>query len=90
MIQRKHSNNIAAQVKAIQQHAVYRAGQSLFAREMATASAKVMSAHRWWLAFGAHVLELQKVTVRVLAEVSSSVACEKNWSTFDFIHTKKR
>lgn len=90
MIERVHINDVESQVKAIEQHAVYRAGQGLFARPLAMAAAKTMPAHRWWLSFGAHVPELQKVAVRVLAQVSSASSCERNWSTFDFIHTKKR
>jgi len=37
----------------------------------------------------AHVPELQKVAVRTLSQVTSASACERNWSTFDLIHTKK-
>ena len=90
MIERVHNGDVQSQVKAIQQHSVYRAGQGLFAREVATAAAKEMPAFRWWLAFGAHVPELQKVAIRVLSQVASASACERNWSTFEFIHTKKR
>ncbi len=89
MIERVHAGDVAAQVKAIDQHSVYRAGQGLFARAVAAAAANAMSASRWWLSFGAHVPELQKVAIRVLAQVSSASACERNWSTFDFIHSKK-
>jgi len=42
------------------------------------------------MSFGAHVPELQQVAIRVLAQVTSASHCERNWSTFDFIHTKKR
>jgi len=42
------------------------------------------------MSFGAHVPDLQRVAVRVLSQVSSASACERNWSTFEFIHTKKR
>ena len=44
--------------------------------------------HRWWLSFRAHVPELQKVTTRVLSQVAFATACECNWSTLEFIHTK--
>lgn len=90
VIEKVYQGDVAAQVKAIQQHTTYRAGLGLFARPMAAAAAKEMPAHTWWLSFGSHVPELQKVAVRVLAQVSSASACERNWSTFDFIHTKKR
>ena len=90
MIERIHAGDVAAQVRAIQQHSVYRAGQGLFARPVAMAAGKEMPASQWWLAFGAHVPDLQKVAIRVLSQVASASACERNWSTFDFIHTKKR
>lgn len=90
LIERVFRDDVQAQVKAVQQHASYRAGHGLFSRPMAEAAAKEMPAFRWWLAFGAHVPELQKVAVRVLSQVTSSSASERNWSTFDFIHTKKR
>ena len=90
MIERIFHDNIQSQVKAVQQHATYRAGQGLFSRPMAIAAANEMSAHSWWMTFGAHVPELQQVAIRVLAQVTSASSCERNWSTFEFIHTKKR
>ena len=62
----------------------------VISRPVAEAAAKDMPVYRWWMAFGAHVPELQKVAVSVLSQVSSASFCERNWSTFDFIHTKKR
>jgi hypothetical protein len=34
--------------------------------------------------------ELQKVAVRVLVMVSGAGACKRNWSAYDFVHSKKR
>jgi len=90
IIEKIFSDNIQSQVKAVQQYATYRAGHGMFARQMAIAAAKEMPAYRWWMSFGAHVPELQHVAIRVLAQVTSASSCERNWSTFDFIHTKKR
>jgi len=90
MIERIFSDSIQLQVQAVQQHAIYRERQGLFARKMAIAAAKEMPAYKWWMSFGAHVPELQQVAIRVLAQVTSASHCERNWSTFDFIHTKKR
>lgn len=90
MVERVHANDVSAQVRAIQQHASYRAGHGLFARPVAMAAAKEMAPYRWWMAFGAHVPDLQRVAIRVLSQVPSAAACERNWSTFDFFHTKKR
>ena len=30
------------------------------------------------------------MAVQVLAQVASVSACERNWSTYDFIHSRKR
>lgn len=34
--------------------------------------------------------ELRHVAVRVLAAMPSSSSCERNWSAYDFIHSKRR
>ena len=40
--------------------------------------------------YGSGAVELQSVVVQVLSQVNCVLACERNWSTFDFIHTKER
>ena len=40
--------------------------------------------------YGVAAPELQRVAVRVLSQVVSSSACERNWSHYDFIHDRKR
>jgi len=57
---------------------------------MAIAAAKEMPSHRWWMSFGSQTPELQNVAVKVLSQVTSAGSCERNWSTFEFIHSKKR
>ncbi|KAG6643585.1 hypothetical protein CIPAW_09G222200 [Carya illinoinensis] len=44
----------------------------------------------WWTQFGCEVPTLQKFAVRVLSQCCSATGCERNWSIFDFIHSKKR
>ncbi|XVF23558.1 hypothetical protein REPUB_Repub13aG0048900 [Reevesia pubescens] len=48
------------------------------------------SAAEWWIHYGSCALELQRIAVRVLSQTTSSSNCERNWSTFSLIHTKKR
>ncbi|KAF7152905.1 hypothetical protein RHSIM_Rhsim01G0083600 [Rhododendron simsii] len=36
------------------------------------------------------VPELQRFAIRVLSQCCSATGCERNWSTFEFIHSKKR
>ncbi|XP_021980165.1 uncharacterized protein LOC110876297 [Helianthus annuus] len=44
----------------------------------------------WWKAFGGDVPALQKFAVRILSQTASSSGCERNWSVFERIHTKRR
>ncbi|RVW97934.1 hypothetical protein CK203_021220 [Vitis vinifera] len=44
----------------------------------------------WWMRFGGSTPELQKFAIRVLSLTCSDSGCERNWSTFESIHTKKR
>ncbi|XP_057954145.1 uncharacterized protein LOC131148466 [Malania oleifera] len=40
--------------------------------------------------FGTKTLELMKLAIRVLSLTCNASGCERNWSTFEQIHTKKR
>jgi hypothetical protein len=44
----------------------------------------------WWEKFGRHVLRLQIVVLGVLSHDCSASICEKNWSLWDQVETKKR
>ncbi|CAH1446146.1 unnamed protein product [Lactuca virosa] len=41
---------------------------------------------RWWGLFP----HLKKIAMMILSLTSSSSGCERNWSTFEAVHTKKR
>ena len=40
--------------------------------------------------YGTCVPELQKLAIKVLSQTTSASNCERNWSTFSYIHTKAR
>jgi hypothetical protein len=44
----------------------------------------------WWKHYGGKLLELQKLAVRVFSQTCSSSGCERNWSVFEKILSKKR
>ncbi|VFQ83330.1 unnamed protein product [Cuscuta campestris] len=44
----------------------------------------------WWDAFGNEARELQIFAKRIVGLCCSSSGCERNWSTFEFVHSKKR
>jgi hypothetical protein len=74
----------------VQQLQKYKSRVGLFGREVALNSVPYMPAYSWWVSFGAGSPELQSVAVKVLAQCSVASACERSWSTFDFIHSRRR
>ncbi|KAL0925770.1 hypothetical protein M5K25_004140 [Dendrobium thyrsiflorum] len=48
------------------------------------------AAVEWWIQFGDSTPELQSFAVRVLGLICSSSGCERNWSTYSQVQTKRR
>ncbi|XP_026434341.1 uncharacterized protein LOC113331917 [Papaver somniferum] len=47
--------------------------------------------HDWWITYGGiDTPNLQKFAIRVLSLTCSASPCERNWSTFQNLHSKKR
>ncbi|GKV16325.1 hypothetical protein SLEP1_g26983 [Rubroshorea leprosula] len=44
----------------------------------------------WWTLFGHLVPNLQKLAIKMLSLTWSASGCERNWSVFEQIHSKKR
>jgi len=44
----------------------------------------------WWGQFGGSCSELKNFAIRILSQPCSASGCERNWSVFERIHTKKR
>ncbi|XP_023753043.1 uncharacterized protein LOC111901427 [Lactuca sativa] len=44
----------------------------------------------WWMTYGNSTPTLQKMAIKILSLTTSSSGCERNWSAFEWIHTKKR
>ena len=44
----------------------------------------------WWWNFGGESPEFQSFAIRLLPQVASSSSCERNWSTYGFIHSLLR
>jgi len=74
----------------LQQLAQFRNQEGLFGRPDIQAAMKAMPGWKIWQQWGQQVPELQTIGVTVLSQCSASSACERNWSTYDFIHSKKR
>ncbi|WCJ21049.1 hAT transposon superfamily [Euphorbia peplus] len=44
----------------------------------------------WWLIYGNAAPMLKCIAVRLLGQPASSSCCERNWSTYSFIHSMRR
>ncbi|KAL6546889.1 hypothetical protein OROMI_022610 [Orobanche minor] len=68
----------------------YDNAQGDFGCPMAIRSRKLRSPGKWWERFGSKTPELTSFAIRVLSLTCSASGCERNWSTFESIHNKKR
>jgi hypothetical protein len=63
--------------------------EGIFANPTTFLVAKEMPTHTWWSSYGSKTSKLQSFVIKVLNQVIVALACERNWSTFEFIHSKK-
>ncbi|CAO2047216.1 unnamed protein product, partial [Urochloa humidicola] len=61
-----------------------------FSNKLAIQNLEKMNPIDWWCSYGGRAIELQRFARRIVSLCASSSGCERNWSTFEFIHTKKR
>ncbi|GAU31773.1 hypothetical protein TSUD_22190 [Trifolium subterraneum] len=69
---------------------LYRGKVGEFGKQLALDSIKHMCPDMWWNTFGHGVPNVQKWAIKILSQTASSSGCERNWSVFERIHTKKR
>ncbi|XP_057425969.1 uncharacterized protein LOC130719358 [Lotus japonicus] len=69
---------------------VFHNRKGMFGLEDAQSVRKTVTPAEWWEAYGDHCPELSNFTIRVLSLTCSSSGCERNWSAFEMMHTKKR
>ncbi|XP_057444020.1 uncharacterized protein LOC130736193 [Lotus japonicus] len=49
-----------------------------------------IGAKEWWIIHGINAPTLQPLALKLLGQPCSSSCCERNWSTYSFIHSLKR
>ncbi|KAM3212074.1 hypothetical protein ACQJBY_065264 [Aegilops geniculata] len=71
---------------------MYTNGTDSFGSAMAIRQRKstTITPANWWAAHGTDAKELRKMAIKILNLTCSSSACERNWSAFERVHTKKR
>ncbi|CAM8908984.1 unnamed protein product [Rhodiola kirilowii] len=77
-------------IKISEQVDQYENSRNSFGKGLSTLSREKKSPLDWWSAFGGDTIELGLFAKRIVGLCCSSSGCERNWSTFEFIHTKKR
>ncbi|XP_020233452.2 uncharacterized protein LOC109813641 [Cajanus cajan] len=68
----------------------YKVAGELFGTEVAIAMRKKVSPAQWWRLYGSSTPNLQQLAIKILSLTCSSSGCERNWSVFEQIHTKRR
>ncbi|KAK3024556.1 hypothetical protein RJ639_043496 [Escallonia herrerae] len=68
----------------------YKQATSDFGMPIAVRQHEKLNMVAWWEKFGNNCPNLQKFAIRVLSQCTSATRCERNWSVFEFIHSKKR
>eukprot|EP00253_Pinus_taeda_P028702 PITA_28702 len=78
------------QLEIHRQATTFNNASGTFGKNLAKIAREADEPAQWWEAFGGHVPELQRFTIRILSQTCSATGCERNWSVFERIHTKKR
>ncbi|XP_059650757.1 uncharacterized protein LOC132296590 [Cornus florida] len=68
----------------------YTKADSLFGSSIAIRQRKSRAPADWWSAYGSTTPNLQKFAIKVLSLTCSASGCERNWSVFEHLHSKKR
>ncbi|XP_019185978.1 PREDICTED: uncharacterized protein LOC109180724 [Ipomoea nil] len=72
----------------------YKKKEGMFGRSIAIKACEVnddnFNPANWWSNFGTSTPLLRRIAMKILSLTSSSSGCERKWSTFEGIHTKKR
>ncbi|GKV27719.1 hypothetical protein SLEP1_g36855 [Rubroshorea leprosula] len=87
---KKMEPDMEMQLKIYEEVAIYNRGQGRFGEELAIASRASKAPVEWWTLFGHSAPNLQKLAIKILSLTCSASGCERNWSVFEQIHSKKR
>nr|GEW12786.1 hypothetical protein [Tanacetum cinerariifolium] len=69
---------------------IYRDSEGEFSRISAVKGRSQHRSDEWWRLFAGKYPKIQEFDIKILSQTASSLGCERNWSVFERIHTKKR
>ncbi|XP_039144882.1 uncharacterized protein LOC120282190 [Dioscorea cayenensis subsp. rotundata] len=82
--------DLATRIKIDQQLEKFKKAEGLFGMSMAIFTREKKQPALWWESYGEECKELQNLAIRVLSLTCSATGCERNWSAFEHVHSKKR
>ncbi|CAN0900227.1 hypothetical protein LINGRAHAP2_LOCUS20725 [Linum grandiflorum] len=81
---------VANEEEVLAEKILYDKREKMFARSSAKKTAFIHDPCSWWEVYGMETPILQTLAIRLLSQTASSSGCERNWSVFERIHTKRR
>ncbi|XP_031283806.1 uncharacterized protein LOC116142517 [Pistacia vera] len=76
--------------RVVDESRIYRDREESFSRELAFQTCRTTRPDEWWRTYGYSTPQLQEFAIKILSQTSTSSGCERNWSVFERIHTKRR
>ncbi|XP_077249199.1 uncharacterized protein LOC143888647 [Tasmannia lanceolata] len=80
----------SAEATALGEIKMFRDALGSFGRPAGIAGRHKTLPAEWWVLYGGNAPNLRKIAIKVLSQTASSSGCERNWSTFNLIHSKRR
>ncbi|KAF0895686.1 hypothetical protein E2562_014305, partial [Oryza meyeriana var. granulata] len=88
----KMVDDLEIQDKIFDELNMYQDGLGSFGKDIATRQRRneKIDPAKWWLNHGTSSPNLRKLATRILGLTCSSSGCERNWSDFEQVHSKRR
>nr|XP_023927344.1 uncharacterized protein LOC112038732 [Quercus suber] len=80
----------AVRLKLVEELRLFRECEQTFGTQLPQELAKTSQSDEWWKLFGSCAPTLRKFAIRILSQTATPSGCERNWSVFEQIHTKRR
>ncbi|XP_061341822.1 uncharacterized protein LOC133288137 [Gastrolobium bilobum] len=90
VIERYSFGNSELQAKLTNEMRIFKAAEGDFGRQSALRERNTMMPDKWWECYGFGAPNLRKLAIHILSQTCSASGCERNWSIFEQIHSKKR
>ena len=83
-------SNLEERRKAKEEYAKFSACFKEFGSHDSMSDRGLMEPAYWWVIYGSTAPLLQNLALKLLGQPCSSSCCERNWSTYSFIHSLRR